>query len=223
MCNAKKLQELSLFGDKARDWRTKAVWPGGLIRNLEPRRLARPTNILPVMRPVDPADPAAGLEIVDMRWWMVPFFHKGPDVKAGKAMCTNARAEEIAGKATFREPYRKRRGVSLVDGFYEWTQGAPTPKPRWLIERADGQPMAMPIVWDTWNGPEGPVLSYAVLTTAAGEGMDGIHDRQPVILEDDQVLPWLDLETSPAADYRGSDAGALKLSLSGTGFEFAEG
>jgi putative SOS response-associated peptidase YedK len=223
MCNAKKLENLTLFDKKAADWGTSVRWKDGLIRNLEPRRLARPTNILPVMRPIDPADPAAGLEIVDMRWWMVPFFHKGPDLKSWKAMCTNARAEEIAGKSTFREPYKKRRGVALVDGFYEWTAKAPTPKPRWLIERADGEPMAFPIVWDTWRGPDGPVENYALLTTAAGPGMNGIHDRQPVILEDAQVLAWLDLANEPAASYAGSEAGALKLTHSGVGFEFPDG
>ena len=222
MCNAKKLELPGLFEAKARDWGTSAHWPDGLRRNIEPRRLARPTNTLPVMRPIDPADPAAGLEIVDMRWWMVPFFHKGPDVKAWKAMCTNARSEEIASKATFREPYKRRRGVALVDGFYEWTASAPTPKPRWLIERADGQPMTFPIVWDSWKGAGGSVESYALLTTAAGPGMNGIHDRQPVILEDDQVLPWLDLSTDPAAGYTGSAEGALRLTHSGVGFDFPE-
>ena len=156
-----------------------------------------------------------------MRWWLVPFFHKGPDVKAWKAMCTNAKAEEIKAKPTFREAYKRRRGVAVVDGFYEWTTSAPTPKPRWLIERADEHPMVFPIVWDTWRGPEGAVDSYALLTTAAGPGMDGIHDRQPVILEDDQVLPWLDLGTNPAASYTGSAAGALRLSPDGFGFDKA--
>lgn len=222
MCNAKKLQNLTLYDAKAADWGTALVWPEGRIRNLEPRRLARPTNVLPVMRPIHPAEPAAGLEIVDMRWWMVPSFHRGPNPASWKAMCTNARSEEIKTKATFRDPYKRRRGVALVDGFYEWTQKAATPKPRWLIERADGQSMAFPIVWDTWKGPDGPIDSYALLTTAAGPGMDGIHDRQPVILEDDQVLPWLDLTTDPAGGYIGSAAGALKLSHSGTGFDFPD-
>ena len=221
MCNAKKLKEPNLFADVARRFGAPIVWPNGHIRNLEPKDIARPTNVLPVLRPIDPTNPAAGMEVVDMRWWMVPFFHKGPDVKSWKAMCTNARSEEIAGKATFREPYKRRRGVAIVDGFYEWTQAAPTPKPRWLIERADGQPMVFPIVWDTWRGPYGPVDSYALLTTAAGAGMNGVHDRQPVILEDDQVLPWLDLATDPAAGYVGSQASALKLTEDGFGFDKA--
>jgi putative SOS response-associated peptidase YedK len=221
MCNAKKLRNPELFAWAARRFGAPIVWPNGQIRNLEPKELCRPTNVLPVLRPVDPAQPAEGLEVVDMRWWMVPFFHRGPDLKSWKAMCTNARSEEIKAKATFREPYKRRRGVAIVDGFYEWTASAPTPKPRWLIERADCQPMAFPIVWDTWDGPEGPVLSYALLTTAAGEGMNGIHDRQPVILEDNQVLPWLDLGADPAAGYRGSGAGALKLSPDGYGFDKA--
>ncbi len=51
--------------------------------------------------------------------------------------------------------------------------------------------------------------------------MNGIHDRQPVILEDAQVLPWLDLGTNPAGGYAGSLAGALALSEDGFGFDKA--
>lgn len=218
MCNAKRLNNPAVFEAVARRVGAPLVWPDGRIRNLEPRTLCRPTNVLLVLRPIDPAVPAMGLQVVDMRWWMVPFFHKGGDVKAWKSMCTNARSEEIKAKPTFREPYKRRRGIAVVNGFYEWTQGAATPKPRWLIERADGEPMVFPIVWDRWNGPEGPVESYALLTAAAGEGMNGVHDRQPVILDEHEVMPWLDLATDPAAGYRGSDAGALRLSEDGFGF-----
>jgi putative SOS response-associated peptidase YedK len=231
MCNAKKLREPNLFEAVAKRLGSPVVWPNGHIRNLEPKDIARPTNILPVLRPIDPARPEVGMEVADMRWWMVPFFHKG-DLKAWKAMCTNARAEEIKSKATFRDPYKRRRGVAVVDGFYEWTQAASTPKPRWLVERADGQPMILPIVWDTWTGPDGAVDSYALLTTGAGPGMtapdpahnrpDGLlHDRQPVILEEDEVLSWLDLSTDPAAGYRGSAPHALSLQLDGFGFDKA--
>jgi len=52
----------------------------------------RPTNRAPVIRAVDPLDPSAGLEAMERRWWMVPFFHKGK-VSDWKAMCTNARLE----------------------------------------------------------------------------------------------------------------------------------
>jgi putative SOS response-associated peptidase YedK len=131
-----------------------------------------------------------------------------------------ARAEEIRAKATFRAPTSASR-VAIIDGFYERTQVAPTPKPRWLIERADGRPMVFPIVCDTWLGPDGPIDSYALLTTSAGPGMNGVHDRQPVILEDRQVLPWLDLRTDPAAAYGGSDFGGLRLSLDAAGFDNA--
>lgn len=81
--------------------------------------------------------------------------------------------------------------------------------------------MLFPIVWDTWRSSEGTIDSYALLTTAAGPGMDGIHDRQPVILEPDDVLSWLDLATDPAAAYAGSVAGQLRLTPNGTGFDLA--
>ena len=121
-----------------------------------------------------------------MRWWMVPFFHKGPDVKSWKAMCTNARADKLKDGATWREPYRKRRGLVFADGFIEWT-GPEKQKTRWLIERTDGEPLVFPALWDRWNSPEGPVESFAIITTDPGPEMAAYHTRQPVILEDDQA------------------------------------
>ena len=84
--------------------------------NLEPRDI-RPTDTAPVARPVDPSDPAAGLELVHLRWDLVPYFHKGP-LKAKKYLCTNARSETVATTATFREAFKRRRllgpGVGLL-------------------------------------------------------------------------------------------------------------
>src|SRR6187549_3582988 len=67
----------------------------GRLPNLEPREHIRPTNTAVVLRPLTPADPGAGLELTEIRWDLVPFFHKGP-VKAKKYLCTNARAETVA-------------------------------------------------------------------------------------------------------------------------------
>lgn len=44
----------------------------GAIPNLAPREHIRPTNPAPILRPIEPANPSGGLELVDARWWLIP-------------------------------------------------------------------------------------------------------------------------------------------------------
>jgi putative SOS response-associated peptidase YedK len=92
---------------------------GSAIPNVEPREHIRPTNHAPIIRPLDPTDPFVGVELVDARWWLVPFFHK-KTVKEWKPMCTNARSETVATTAAFREPFKRRRCLVPATHFYEF-------------------------------------------------------------------------------------------------------
>ena len=47
-----------------------------------------------MIRALDPANPAAGLEGLERRWWMILFFHKGP-ASGWRAICTHARFETV--------------------------------------------------------------------------------------------------------------------------------
>ena len=70
-------------------------------------------NIAPT-QPVQFAhlDKTGEMELDEGRWWLVPFFHKGP-VKDWRAMCTNAKFEngvlEIAFDAPRREQPRSKK------------------------------------------------------------------------------------------------------------------
>lgn len=102
--------------------------------NLEPQNEIRPTNRAIVFRAHDD-----GVELVAMRWGLVPFFHKGP-LKAWKAATFNAKAETAKTLASFREPFRRHRCLIAADGWVEW-KGEGTPKPKFYIEPRDGEPM----------------------------------------------------------------------------------
>ncbi|HLZ84408.1 MAG TPA: hypothetical protein VKQ54_12650 [Caulobacteraceae bacterium] len=67
---------------------------GGAIPNVEPREHIRPTDVAPIIRPHDAAEPGAGVELIDARWWPIPFFHKKSG-KDWKPMCTDATAETV--------------------------------------------------------------------------------------------------------------------------------
>lgn len=191
------------------DLKIPLVFPQ-LAPNLEPRPDIRPTNPAPVIRAMDPANPSAGVGLFELRWWLVPFFHK-KTLKEWKPMCTNARSETVAATAAFREPFKRRRCLVPANGFYEWT-GDKTPKTKWMIEQV-GQPwFCMAGLWDRAETADGPIESFTILTTAAGADMGAIHSRQPVILDRADWARWLDL-TAPVDDlFSARPAGALVIS-----------
>jgi putative SOS response-associated peptidase YedK len=210
MCNAYRLKTgaaeiADLFSAIGMPLRFK----DGLTPNLKLWQVTRPNIMLPIIRPQIPAAPAAGLELVETRWNMIPFFHTG-GMERWRPLCTNAKSETIAIKPTYREPYKRRRCLVPADGYFEWT-GEKRAKTRWLFERVDGAMWCFPGVWDSWPGPNGQVESFALLTTSSGPDLAPYQNRQPVILEPDRWGEWLDLSQAPAATYLGSRSGTLKV------------
>lgn len=52
--------------------------------------------------------------------------------------------------------------------------------------------------WEKSNTADGPVDIFTIQTTAAGENMQALHDRKPVMLPNGDCARWLDLEPSVA-------------------------
>lgn len=129
-----------------------------------------------------------------LRWGLVPSFADDPSV--GSTMI-NARAETVARKPSFREPFQKRRCLVPADGFYEWRRVGRARDP-YLIKRRDGRPFAFAGVWDRWTKSGAPLESCAILTTSANALVARIHDRMPVILDRDVYDLWLDPDADEA-------------------------
>lgn len=56
----------------------------------------------------------------------------------------NARVETVAEKPAFRDAFRRRRCLILVDGFYEWRPVGGSKTPMWIVLRSE-EPFAF--VW----------------------------------------------------------------------------
>lgn len=128
-----------------------------------------------------------------LRWGLIPFFAK--DAAIGNRMI-NARAETVAEKPAFREPFRRRRCLVLADGFFEWRKEADgkTKTPIYMRKKG-GVPFAFAGLWDAWRASDGTdevVRSCTVITTEPNELVRDVHDRMPVILTADHVEPWLE-------------------------------
>lgn len=58
---------------------------------------------------------------------------------------------------------------------------------------ANSEPFAFAGLWENWRSPEGQnIVSCSIITTAANETVQPVHDRMPVILPSGDWEQWLD-------------------------------
>jgi putative SOS response-associated peptidase YedK len=128
-----------------------------------------------------------------VRWGFLPRFARDP---ASLPLLFNARGETVADKPAFRAAFRRRRCLVPASGFYEWRregEGRATRRTPFLCRRVDGGLMALAGIWETYVAPDGSEIdTAAILTTAANGTMAAIHERMPVIIEENDFAAWLD-------------------------------
>lgn len=149
------------------------------------------------------------------RWALVPSWAR--DLRGGGAPMFNARIETVATKPAFRKSLAVRRCVVPADGYYEWRTdpapdgGKPVKTPFFIhrVPDEDGTTpsLAFAGLYSWWRDPareeDDPqrwVLSTTVLTQPARDGLETIHDREPVVLPADAVSAWLDPTRAGAED-----------------------
>ena len=160
----------------------------GELPNFEPSWNVAPTDRRPVVR----RHPETGERRVDLlSWGLVPHFTK--DLKAARKPI-NARAETAATAGMFRDALACRRCIIPADLFYEW-KAEPNGKQPFAIGRQDGRPLALGGLWESWTGPDGTHLrTCTIITTEANDDMAGLHDRMPLVLEEESWEEWLGAE-----------------------------
>ena len=127
-----------------------------------------------------------------MRWGLIPHWTNDP----GKAII-NARAETLAQKTSFKDPYTKRRCLVLADGFFEWKRTPKGKEPMWITLES-GDPFAMAAIWQPWKTPgRNAVMTCAIITVPPNNTVKPIHDRMPAILTPEEVELWLDPKATP--------------------------
>lgn len=131
-------------------------------------------------------------QLVSCNWGFIPSWAKDPST--GHKAIINARAETVASKPMFRSVFKKHRCLVIADGFYEW-QKAEKSKVPFYIRLRSGRPFGFAGLYSHWTSPEGKTLcTCTIITTAANELIELIHDRMPVIIPKDREDLWLDPE-----------------------------
>ena len=155
-----------------------------------------PTNEAPVLI-------ASGDKVVaEFQRWGIPGWRGG--------MMINARAETVCVKPMFRRSMAAQRCVIPASGYYEWDAG----KHKYFFQ-LPGKPIYLVGIYDNIEG----INCFVILTTSPNETVKDIHDRMPLILNHDQVRPWLTdaqsalglLTIVPPALQRSSEDGQLSF------------
>src|SRR5437879_2043250 len=88
-----------------------------------------------------------------MRWGLVPYWWSKP-LKELRLATFNARVETVTTKPFFREPFKKKRCLMPVSGYYEW-QDTPEGKQPWYFTAREGSPvLTIAGLWDEWKNRE---------------------------------------------------------------------
>ena len=104
----------------------------------------------------------------------------------------NARVESLLEKKTFSRLVEKKRCLVPMDGFYEWKKEGKAKSPYRIVTK-DQEIFTTAGLWETWKNPKGEeVHTFTIITLAANEFMQQIHDRMPAILTKDNEQLWLD-------------------------------
>ncbi len=178
----------------------------GDLPNTPPSWNVAPTQAAMVVR----RHPQTGERRLDaLQWGLVPHFTR--DLKACRRPI-NARAETAGSASLFRAALAARRCLVPADAFYEW-KAVPDGKQPYAIARADGAPLALAGLWESWRDQAGQVLcSFTIATAAANADMAPLHHRMPVILDEAAWPVWLGEQAGDhAALMRPAPAGTLRL------------
>lgn len=126
-------------------------------------------------------------ELALLRWGLVPWWSNDKKI-ANRTI--NARSETLVNAPAFRDAFKTRRCLVVVDGFFEWER--PTKRPH-HIRYEDRRPFTLAGVWDRWTSKEtGEVLeSCSIVTTSAHGDIVRLHDRMPLVVAGQDRDLWL--------------------------------
>lgn len=133
-------------------------------------------------------------QVAFVRWGLIPSWTK----EKPKLAPINARAETVATSGMFRQAFRRNRCSVPADGFYEWKKVG-TAKQPFFIHQPDDSLFCFAGLWERWKRPDAdePIETMIIITTTPSPIMADIHNRMPVILQQDDYKRWLDPETPP--------------------------
>lgn len=126
-----------------------------------------------------------------LRWGLIP--HWAKDESIGSRLI-NAKAETLAEKPSFRQSFERKRCLIPADGFYEWAaSGSSKSRQPYRFVLPERRLFCFAGLYDTWVSPGGEKIhTCTIITTEPNDLVRPVHNRMPVILEQEDEAVWLD-------------------------------
>ena len=137
-----------------------------------------------------------------LKWGLIPSWTRNFDyANTIRYKTFNARGESVNSKLSFSKPFKSKRCLVPVRGFFEW-QHVGGKKIPWYIYHTSDQIFSIAGIFDHWvETSTGEILNtFSIITTQANDLMAVIHNskkRMPVILDRSDEWKWISLTTSP--------------------------
>ena len=120
------------------------------------------------------------------RWGLMPVWAR--DVHHTKPYF-NARAENLAHNKVFGSSVNRRCLVPM-SGFYEWPKN--NRRQPWYFQLEGKEVFYCGGLWRDWEyAPDKTMRTFTILTTRPHAAIQPIHDRMPVVINEDEHERWL--------------------------------
>lgn len=106
-----------------------------------------------------------------------------PETRKSGTLIFNARSETALERPMFKDSVLHRRAVIPASGFYEWNHQ----KEKHIFTRKDAQVLFMAGFYKLTEKGK----CFVILTTQANASMEPVHERMPLILEEDEINDWI--------------------------------
>ncbi len=126
-------------------------------------------------------------EVTLARWGLVPSWSK--EEKTQYSMI-NARAETLLEKPSYKRLVKSKRCLIIADSFIEWKKTRAGKVPHRIMLN-DGDLFVFAGLWDLWEKEGVQLTSCTIITTSPNKLVGTIHDRMPVILDQDSEKDWI--------------------------------
>ncbi len=127
------------------------------------------------------------------RWGLIPSWAK----EVSTTPLINARIESVLDKPSFQEAALSKRCAIPADGYFEWQSTIAESKIPFFIHPAEGM-LAFAGIYSWWRNPtkasDDPtrwVLTCSLLTKESAPELSQIHNRNPVMLSEENLSAWL--------------------------------
>lgn len=129
--------------------------------------------------------------LISSRWGFLPSWAK--ETKTAYSMI-NARAETVDSNRSYKDAFLNQRCLVVADGFFEWLKQDKAKIP-YYIHLKSNEPMAFAGLYNNWKSPEGEeICTSTIVTTDANSLIAPLHNRMPVILQQQDFNQWIDPE-----------------------------